>query len=87
MQAAANVDYSVDHFLQYLQAQEAGYDGPFQAYSRATWPRDENYNTIEPTAAAPDEDEDDDEEPSKAADRQLQVHIPWQLLGAARCSV
>ena len=57
-QAAQEADYSVDHFLQYLKAQDEGYDGPFQAFSRATWPADQDGNII----AAPEEEEVKEEE-------------------------
>lgn len=47
IKAAASADYDVDHFLLYLKAQDMGYAGSFQEYSRLVWKRDESGKTIE----------------------------------------
>ncbi|KAK9807173.1 hypothetical protein WJX73_003668 [Symbiochloris irregularis] len=44
--SAAEADHDVDHFLQFLKAQDEGYPKSFQEYSKETWPRDLTMDAI-----------------------------------------
>ena len=85
MKAAVDADYSVDHFLQYLKAQDLGYDGPFQQYSREMWPRDADGNILElPGAEASEEaDAEASEEADVAASKEGDAEDVPPLLEAA----
>ena len=48
-------DHDVDHFLQFLKAQDQGYPKSFQEYSSEMWPRDLTMEAVK-EAGLPDED-------------------------------